>query len=161
MTQIIQHAKSFGNLVAMIKLHSDFEACLDKQVAAGVLACDSAKILLQDYLNETSWLLGNEYVQLKDALAIHISDANLDSTSGSNILDAYCVVDDAKNALSFLSKSWESHKEAVTQRILTDDECCDSFSDMLDDHGIDYSVFIDLCNIGWAATCQSIHSIKM
>lgn len=137
----------------MMQLHSDFEACLDKQVAAGVLPCDSAESLLREYLNQTSGLLDAEYAELKEALAVLIRDDRFNSTSGNNRLNFNSIIDDVKNALLFLSSSWENYKEAVTQGILTDDECCDRFSDMLADHGIDYSVFIDFCDIDWVASC--------
>jgi len=149
MNYAIEHKQSIANLIFAVKAHAEFEACLQKQVASKVLSEDTAEILLHDYLNETSGLFDEEYFQLKDALSDFIEDDNTVAGFDSSTFNVFNATHDAQEALAFLSKAWEDSKEAVTLQVITEDQCCDHFADILHAHNIDYSAFIDLCNLEW------------
>ena len=150
MTTTANTRNAFANLRQIIVLHSQFEECLKSQVKLGILAQFDAETLLHDYLNETSGLFDDEYHQVKEiVLEQDFLNSDFVFNPNENLSDLRSAVSDAQDEMYFLSNLWEELKDAAEEGSITDDECCDTFSDVLLNRGIDYETFVNLGSIDW------------
>jgi hypothetical protein len=148
----------YGVKVNYLKTYIQFSLAykcgLEALVSQGLISQDVFENTFHDYLNDGIGLLDDEF----DALAIISREYWMDETFNDEnfgALSNFCssnrcgLIDGIKKLISFLSCSQEEFNRQESEGLLTGDESCDEFSDLLSSYGLDYGSYVELLGFDW------------
>jgi len=135
-----------------------YRAGLQSLADRGIISESIMDNSFDDYLNETSGLFIDEYLQLEYISVEYWDEEFSESVNGGNCHDygsianitrISTIIADIREIVSQLVVVQESINDLEEKCILTGEDACDLFGDTVYSYGLDYGSYVELQSVTW------------